>query len=101
MEFFLNNFFFFHLETLRKYPPATFLIRKSMEKYTFAGTKLTLAKGSRIIIPVFAIQRDPKIYPKPDVFDPERFTDEAIAARHPMSWLAFGDGPRNCIGKLC
>lgn len=85
-------------ETLRKYPPATLLIRKSTAQYTFDGTKLTVPEGTRIIIPVFAIHRDSRIYPKPEVFDPERFTDDAIAARHPMNWLAFGDGPRNCIG---
>ncbi|XP_043279161.1 cytochrome P450 6A1-like [Venturia canescens] len=85
-------------ETLRKYPPATSLTRKSNEVYTFGDNKLTIPKGTRIIIPVLGIHRNPRIYPKPEVFDPERFTEEAVSARHSMSWLAFGDGPRNCIG---
>ncbi|XP_029676795.1 cytochrome P450 6B1-like [Formica exsecta] len=85
-------------ETLRKYPPATFLMRQSTSSYTFDGITLNIPKDQKVWIPVFAIHRDPDIYPKPDVFDPERFTDEAVQARHAMHYLPFGDGPRNCIG---
>ncbi|KAK0073809.1 hypothetical protein PV325_009196 [Microctonus aethiopoides] len=85
-------------ETLRKYPPAMVLVRRSDCQYTFAGTHLTIPKNTLIMISLMGIHNDPKIYPNPNVFDPERFTPEAIASRHPMSYLAFGDGPRNCIG---
>ncbi|XP_012055383.1 PREDICTED: cytochrome P450 6a2-like [Atta cephalotes] len=85
-------------ETLRKYPPVTFLIRKPIKNYTFEGTKITLRKGQDVIIPNYAIQHDPNIYPDPEVFDPERFSAENIKQRNPMYYLPFGDGPRNCIG---
>ncbi|XP_043471300.1 cytochrome P450 6k1-like [Leptopilina heterotoma] len=85
-------------ETLRKYPPATLLGRKASEKYTFSGTNVTIPKDSKVWIPVYAIHRDPKNYPKPELFDPERFEDEEINSRHPMLYLPFGEGPRNCIG---
>ncbi|XP_043279162.1 cytochrome P450 6A1-like [Venturia canescens] len=85
-------------ETLRKYPPATGLLRMATSDYTFSKTNVTIPKGTRILVPIFAIHRDPRIYPQPEIFDPERFTEEAVKARHPMNWLAFGDGPRNCIG---
>ncbi|XP_017888667.1 probable cytochrome P450 6a17 [Ceratina calcarata] len=84
-------------ETLRKYPVGTTLIRKSTSDYTFNGTKVTIPKGTRILIPTYAIQHDPDIYPNPEKFDPERFNEEEIASRHSMSYLPFGDGPRNCI----
>lgn len=85
-------------ETLRKYPPAALVPRRSVTEYTFDDTKVTIPKQLSIWIPVFAIHHDPDIYPNPDVFDPERFNEEAIAARHSMNYLPFGDGPRNCIG---
>ncbi|XP_046824906.1 probable cytochrome P450 6a14 [Vespa crabro] len=85
-------------ETLRKYPPVTFLMRKTISDYTFENHKVTVPKGMRIWIPVYAIQRDPEIYPSPDEFKPERFSHEIESTRHPMCYLPFGDGPRNCIG---
>ncbi|XP_015510037.1 cytochrome P450 6a2 [Neodiprion lecontei] len=85
-------------ETLRLRPPVTFHLRKAMSDYTFRGTKVTIPKGQRVWIPIWDIQQNPKYYPNPEVFDPERFTDEMVKARHPMTYIPFGDGPRNCIG---
>ncbi|XP_014204417.1 probable cytochrome P450 6a13 [Copidosoma floridanum] len=85
-------------ETLRKYPPVAVLMRKSVKEYTFPGTSVTIPKDTRVWIPAYAIQRDPQIYPNPEVFDPERFDEEIHKQRHPAHFLPFGDGPRNCIG---
>ncbi|XP_034178697.2 cytochrome P450 6a2-like isoform X2 [Osmia lignaria lignaria] len=85
-------------ETLRKYPPGLLLRRKSINNYTFSGTKVSIPKDTAVLIPVYAIHKDPNIYPDPEVYDPERFNEDAVAARHPMAFLPFGDGPRNCIG---
>ncbi|XP_076303127.1 putative cytochrome P450 6a13, partial [Lasioglossum baleicum] len=86
------------LETLRMYPVLQWLSRSAMEDYTFSGTKLTIPKNQQVFLPIYSIQRDPDIYPNPEVFDPERFTDENIKSRHPMAHLPFGDGPRHCSG---
>ncbi|XP_043279817.1 probable cytochrome P450 6a14 [Venturia canescens] len=90
-------------ETLRKYPPVTVLMRKSSEPYTFETSSkdkiVSVEKEQTVWIPIYAIQRDPRYFPKPELFDPERFTEEAIKTRHPMAYLPFGDGPRNCVGK--
>ncbi|NP_001306576.1 probable cytochrome P450 6a14 [Solenopsis invicta] len=85
-------------ETLRKYPPVMYLVRKPIKNYTFEGTKINLRKGQDVIIPIYAIQNDPNIYPDPEVFDPERFSPENMEQRNSMYYLPFGDGPRNCIG---
>ncbi|XP_012231779.1 probable cytochrome P450 6a14 [Linepithema humile] len=85
-------------ETLRKHTPSPLLMRQSTTNYNFNGTKVSIPKGQKVWIPIYAIQRDPSIYPEPDVFDPERFSEEAVQTRHAMYYLPFGDGPRNCIG---
>ncbi|XP_033326756.2 putative cytochrome P450 6a14 [Megalopta genalis] len=85
-------------ETLRKHPILPILVRQVNTNYTFKGTKITIPKGTKIWIPVYGIHNNPDIYTKPEVFDPERFTNDGISTRHPMSFLPFGDGPRNCIG---
>lgn len=74
-------------------------MRQALNAYTFKDINVTIPAKQTILIPAYAIQRDPKIYPDPDTFDPERFTEENIKQRHPSHYLPFGDGPRNCIGK--
>ncbi|XP_071581353.1 cytochrome P450 6B3-like [Temnothorax nylanderi] len=86
-------------EVLRKYPVGLSYMRKTMSSYTFNGTKVSIPKGQIIWIPFHAMNQDPSIYPEPDVFDPERFNEEAVRSRHPMAYLPFGDGQRNCIGS--
>jgi hypothetical protein len=51
------------------------------------------------MIPIYALHHDPNYYPDPEVFDPERFTDENKNSRPLGTFIPFGDGPRICIGK--
>lgn len=86
-------------EILRKYPPVTHLMRSALVDYTFAGTQVRIPKGQEVWIPVYPIHLDPKMYPDPLKFDPERFQkDNNIGMTNSTVYLAFGDGPRNCIG---
>ncbi|XP_055714885.1 probable cytochrome P450 6a23 [Phlebotomus papatasi] len=85
-------------ETLRKHPVVDFIARICGQDYPVPGTKHIIEKGTFITIPVYGIHHDPEIYPNPDKFDPERFTEENIKNRHACAWLPFGEGPRNCIG---
>lgn len=52
------------------------------------------------MIPTLALHRDPKFYPDPNTFNPDRFYVEHIGSKpfieQPM--LPFGDGPRICPG---
>jgi cytochrome P450 len=45
------------------------------------------------------MHRDPRFFPDPDCFDPDRWTDEARAARPRFTYFPFGAGPRICIGE--
>lgn len=100
---FINNVFTILIyniksESLRKYPPVGTLIRMATKPYSVPETNVVLPTGTTIIVPVYAINHDPEIYPSPETFDPDRFTQHAVADRDRMAFLAFGDGPRNCIG---
>ncbi|XP_055696377.1 cytochrome P450 6A1-like isoform X1 [Lutzomyia longipalpis] len=85
-------------ETLRMHPIVPNLIRSLTKDYTIPDRNLAFKKGTFFSIPVFGIHRDADIYPEPNKFDPDRFTEENIKNRHQYSWLPFGDGPRNCVG---
>ncbi|XP_032662743.1 cytochrome P450 6k1-like [Odontomachus brunneus] len=85
-------------ETLRKYPPVPILNRICTKDMVMPTTNVRIPEGTNITIPVLGVHRDPSIYPDPDKFDPERFNADQVAARHPYAFLAFGEGPRVCIG---
>ncbi|XP_037941485.1 probable cytochrome P450 6a13 [Teleopsis dalmanni] len=86
-------------ETTRKHAPTVFIARQTAEDYFVPNTDYVIEKGMTVLLPVDAIHHDPDLYPNPKLFDPERFTAAEIQKRHPMAYLAFGRGPRNCIGS--
>ncbi|XP_055890424.1 cytochrome P450 3A24-like [Biomphalaria glabrata] len=83
-------------ETLRLYPPAPIMTRRAAETRKYGN--ITIPKGAGVIIPLDMVMRDPKHYPDPEKFDPDRFTEENVAQRDPMTFMPFGYGPRQCIG---
>lgn len=86
-------------ETLRKYPPLPYLSRVCTKTYHVPESDVVVEEGTQVLIPVLALHHDPKYYPDPERFDPERFSDEEKAKRHQYVYLPFGEGPRICIGN--
>lgn len=87
-------------EGLRKYPLLHFLDREAEEDYEFPDTKVVIEKGTPIVIPMSGIHMDPKYFPNPEDFDPERFSPENKRKILPFTYFPFGEGPRNCIGDI-
>lgn len=55
--------------------------------------------GTAILIPTYAIHHDPRYFPNPEIFDPERFSDQNKSNILPYAYQPFGVGPRMCIGS--
>ncbi|KAJ8878897.1 hypothetical protein PR048_019500 [Dryococelus australis] len=85
-------------EAQRKYPIVPVLDRTCLSDYKIQGTDITIEKGIVVLISVLGIHYDPEIYPDPDKFDPERFSQENKSKRSHFAYLPFGEGPRICIG---
>jgi len=83
-------------ETLRIYPPALRTDRVANADYEYEGLKIK--KGQVIGIPIYVLHHDAEIYPDPEEFRPERFSDENKKKRETVAYIPFGAGPRNCIG---
>ncbi|VEN39385.1 unnamed protein product [Callosobruchus maculatus] len=91
-------------ETLRKWPINIATDRLCTKAYTIepAGDEeraLHIQKGTYLSFPTYAVQHDPKYFPDPDKFDPERFSSENVHKVLPYTYLPFGAGPRSCIGN--
>ena len=84
-------------EAMRLYPPAWAIGRMSKDAVTLGGFEI--APKSICILSPFVTQRDPRWFPEPDRFDPERWTAEARDARPKFSYFPFGGGSRVCIGE--
>lgn len=85
-------------ETLRLYGALPILNREVTEDYKVPDLNVVLPKGTKIIVPTYAIHRDSEYYPDPYKFDPERFTNDKTSTKNNFTFMPFGEGPRMCIG---
>ena len=83
-------------ESMRLYPSVPGVMRTITED-TKVGDYI-LPKGLTVWLQYYAMHRNPRVYPEPNVYKPERFLPEQSAGRHPYAFLPFSAGPRNCIG---
>lgn len=72
--------------------------RVAANDYPVPNTDLIIPSGTTVIIPIYAIHRDADIYPQPLNFEPTRFQKDKLKNCHPMAFMPFGGGPRQCIG---
>jgi cytochrome P450 len=54
--------------------------------------------GTLLIFGRLAVQRDPTLWDRPLVFDPDRFSPQNMKDRDRWQYIPFGGGPRACIG---
>ncbi|KAM3731519.1 hypothetical protein ACB098_12G169500 [Castanea mollissima] len=87
-------------ETLRLYPPGPLTgIREAMEDCTVGG--YFVPKGTRLLVNIWKLQRDPRVWSNPSEFQPERFmtTHADIDVRgQNFEYIPFSSGRRSCPG---
>jgi cytochrome P450 len=85
-------------ETLRLYPPAIGIFaREAKEQMELGGYEIP--QGSIIYAFSYITHRDPRWFPRPELFDPERFMGDNGKNVSPFAYFPFGAGSRSCIGS--
>jgi len=82
------------------YPSVVAITRECTKPITLRGTDVTVEKGMMVLVPILGLHHDPKYYPDPERFDPERFSEAEKKKRPQFCYLPFGEGPRICIGSV-
>ncbi|XP_078051420.1 putative cytochrome P450 28d1 [Augochlora pura] len=62
------------------------------------GLSVRVEPGMNVHVPIGPLHRDAEYWSDPDVFDPDRFSEERKRDIQKMSFLPFGEGPRMCVG---
>ncbi|CAH9055935.1 unnamed protein product [Cuscuta epithymum] len=85
-------------ETMRLHPVAPMLVpRQCREESKVAG--YDIPKGTRVLVSVWAIGRDPALWDNPNDFIPDRFIGKDIDVKgRDFELLPFGAGRRMCPG---
>ncbi len=84
-------------ESMRLYPPAWIMNRRVLEEHEIDGH--TLPVDASVLLFPYMVHRDPRFWPDPERFDPDRWNSEADVKRHKFAYFPFGAGPRMCIGE--
>nr|WP_087476249.1 cytochrome P450 [Nitrospira cf. moscoviensis SBR1015] len=86
-------------ETLRLYPPAWLLHTRVSRLEDRLPSGAHLPSGAMVFLSPWSLQRDPRWFPDPDRFDPDRFSEDAAMNRPAFCYIPFGGGARRCLGE--
>jgi cytochrome P450 len=83
-------------ETMRLYPPAPVVSRTATEEVEIGG--YPIPAGAEVVIWLYWTHHDPRWFPEPEAFRPERFA-QGVPAAVKGAFLPFGGGTRLCVGR--
>jgi cytochrome P450 len=85
-------------EVMRLHPPAPIFMRRTVEATDFAG--IPLPAHTEVLISLYAMFRDPAVFPDPERFDPDRWRPGNTPYTTPDAFIPYGAGRRKCIGSV-
>jgi cytochrome P450 len=85
-------------EALRLWPTAPAYLRAARTD-TVLGGQYPMNQGDWAMVFLPLLHRDPRVWPDPDRFDPDRFAPGQARSRPPHAYKPFGTGQRSCIGR--
>jgi cytochrome P450 len=83
-------------ETMRVYPPLTFIPRVAARDVAIAGRRVK--RGTMIMIAPWTMHRHRQLWPDPERFDPDRWSPDREKGHVAGAYIPFGAGPRVCVG---
>ncbi|MBK8014864.1 MAG: cytochrome P450 [Deltaproteobacteria bacterium] len=84
-------------ESMRLCPPLWLLPRVALEDVEIGG--FHIEAGADVLLWVYLCHVDPRWYPEPDKFKPDRFLAGSGDIKHPRAYFPFGAGNRTCLGN--
>jgi len=82
-------------ESMRLFPPAWTMGRRAIEPHVIGGYEIE--KQALVLLSQWVVHRDPRWWPDPNAFMPERWL--VPASRPKYAYFPFGGGNRVCIGE--
>lgn len=93
----LERTWMFLQESMRLYPPVWLMSRIAAADDVIDG--YPIAQGTLVVISPYVVHRDPRLWPDPERFDPERFAADRAPLLTDYIYFPFSGGPRTCIGR--
>jgi cytochrome P450 len=84
-------------ESMRLYPPAHTIGREATRDLRLGPFELPA--HTSILISPWAMHHDPRFFPDPEAFHPDRWLDGSTAKLPKNAYMPFGGGPRVCVGN--
>ena len=83
-------------ESMRLLPPVWIIGREAVSRVEIGSR--SIRRGTTVLMSQWVVHRDPRWFPDPERFTPERWADGLAERLPPFAYFPFGGGPRICIG---
>jgi cytochrome P450 len=84
-------------ESMRLYPPVWAIGREAVAPCRIGGQEIR--PGTQLCAAQWVVHRDPRWFPEPESFRPERWENDFAKKLPRHAYFPFGGGPRICIGN--